>query len=105
MKTDNKVEEVINAMDQMHRAELSPFFTAKVINKIFDEDDYALISFKKIVFIVSFSILLLVINVVTFQKSKMSQFSINQSNELSTNELSIEYNLNSTTINYYNEKK
>jgi predicted Na+-dependent transporter len=103
MNTNQKIEDILQSMDKMHRPVLSPFFTAKVVNKIFEEKDNVIFSVKKPLLIISFSILLLVMNIAIFYKSNRNQFSDNKASQKSMYEFAKEYNLNSISINYYNE--
>lgn len=105
MNADQKIEEMLKSMDNMHRAELSPFLKAKIINQLFQEEKYFPLPLKRSMLIASFTLFLLAINLAIYYKSNISHLMENKSEEISIDDLTQEYNFHSTTINYYNEKQ
>ena len=105
MNADQKIDEVLKAMDNMQRAELSPFLKAKIINQFVQEEKYFPIPLKRSILIASFTLFLLAINLAIYYKSNISNRMENKSEEISINDFTQEYNFHSTTINYYNEKR
>jgi len=105
MNANQKIEEILQSINNMHRAELSPFFSAKMTNRLFEYDQYSIFTFKRAILICSLTLCLLFANALIFYKSTSSNVDINKTNENSISELSKEYNLNSITLNYYNEKQ
>ncbi len=103
MNNDQKIEEILHSMDNMHRAELSPFVSAKLLNKILNAEEYSVSLIGRPVLIISISMLLLLFNVAILFQSNSNQFLVKESSSKYMEELEKEYILNSTTIKYYNE--
>lgn len=105
MNANQKVQDVLKSMDSMHRAELSPFSKAKIINQLFQEEEYLILPFRRSLFIASFALLLLAVNLIIYFKSNVLSFAETKSTDSRFEELSKAYHLNSTTINYNNEQQ
>ena len=104
MKDNKHIESILNSLNKMSRAELSPFVKSRMIRSILSKEKHMEIdiSFKSAYWIMSFSALLLFMNIIILQNKKEIQ--VQQSHQAYTKDNLNEYYFNSTTI-FYNDDK
>ena len=97
MEKNTKIEMVLNSFDDMQLAELSPFIKAKLMHRIFDQEQEFEMPLKK-------SLVLISICAILLQASEQT-VKINNHAVSAQSEFSNEYDLNTTSIFYYDDKQ
>jgi len=105
MEKSIKIENVLNSFDNMQPAELSPFVKAKLIHRIFDQEQEFEIPFKKSLVLLSLCAILFFVNAVMLSQASEQTVKINNHAVSAQSEFSNEYDLNTTSIFYYDDKQ
>jgi hypothetical protein len=105
MEKNKKIENVLNSFDNMQLAEMSPFVKAKLIHRIFDQEQNFDMPFKKSLVLMSLCAILFFVNAVMLSQASEQRVKINNHAVSAQNEFSNEYDLNTTSIFYYDDKQ
>ena len=105
MEKNTKIEMVLNSFDDMQLAELSPFIKAKLMHRIFDQEQEFEIPFKKSLVLLSLCAILFFVNAVMLSQASEQTVKINNHAVSAQSEFSNEYDLNTTSIFYYDDKQ
>ena len=94
-RTENEINDILNSIEHINRAEVSPYFNTKLNGRIqpTPNHDYS----SRYVFILAVSLFLLLFNTY-FLNSQYKTININQTSN--QDEISFNYHLNTTNYNY-----
>jgi len=105
MEKNTKLEMVLNSFDDMQLAKLSPFIKAKLMHRIFDQEQEFEMPLKKSLVLISICAILFFVNTVMFTQASKQKVKVNNHAVSAQSEFSKEYDLNTTSIFYYDDKQ
>ena len=105
MEKNKKIENVLNSFDNMQLAELSPFVKAKLMHRIFHQEIFFEMPFKKSLVLVSLCAILFFVNAFMLTHTFDQTVKVNNHSVSAQSEFSNEYDLNTTSIFYYDDKQ
>jgi hypothetical protein len=105
MKHKTIVEETIDSIDNIKKAEISPYFKTRMNALFNNQSEMDNVSGFQPIILMAFTVLLLLINTLLVSKSSTKDSSNYQNNSTSLQQFSDDYHINNASNFYYDDKQ